>query len=155
MTEKDANHKGCVLVIIADGYDEKEAVAFLSLLRQAGVCVKSVGLTSGLASSAHGVRIKPDLTFADIEGFMDATPISIVILPEGGQNLARMENDPRVHRLLRRIVAQRGRIATGPEGLRIVRAAKVWGNEQREAVLARRPDQRPEAFARYLVARLK
>jgi hypothetical protein len=86
---------------------------------------------------------------------MDATPISMVILPEGGQNLARMENDPRVHRLLRQVVAQRGQIATGPEGLRIVRSAEAWGNGQRDAVLVRRPDQLPEAFARYLIARLK
>jgi putative intracellular protease/amidase len=155
LTERGTNHKGCVLVVIADGFDEKEIVAFLSLLRQEGLCVKSVGLTSGLTGGTHGVWLKPDLTFTDVEGFMDATPISVVILPEGGQNLARMENDPRVHRLLRRVVAQRGRIATGPEGLRIVRAAEVWCNGHREAVLVRQPDQLPGAFTRYLIARLK
>jgi hypothetical protein len=155
LTERDTNHRGCILVVVADGFDEKEIVAFLSLLRQEGLCVKSVGLTSGLTDGTHGAWLKPDLTFADVEGFMDATPISLVILPEGGQNLAGMENDPRVHRLLRRVVAQRGRVATGPEGLRIVRAAEVWGDGQGEAVLVRRPGQLPGAFTRHLIARLK
>lgn len=155
LTEKDSHHKGCILVVVADGFDEKEIVTFLSLLRQEGLCVKSVGLTSGLTGGTHGVWLKPDLTFADVEDFMDATPISMVILPEGGQNLVRMENDPRVHRLLRQVVAQRGRIATGPEGLRIVRAAEAQGNGQGEVVLVRRPDQLPGAFTRYLIERLK
>ena len=69
--------------------------------------------------------------------------------------MTRMENDPRVHRLLRRVVAQRGQVATGPEGLRIVRAAEVWGDRPGETVLVRQPNQLPEAFAQDLVSRLK
>ena len=139
-----------------------EAIAFISLLRQAGLYVKSVGLTSGLIDSAHGVRIMPDLTFTDLNGLADTTAIRVVILPGGKQSLARLEADPRVHRLLRQVVAQRGQIVTSPEGLRVPRSAVVWGSEPGEAdddermpVLVREPGQSVEAFARDLIRRLR
>jgi hypothetical protein len=154
--------QSCALIVIADGFEEIEAIVFLSLLRQAGLCVKSVGLTSGPIGSAHGVWIMPDLTFADLDDLADTTAVSVVILPEGSQSLARLETDPRVHRLLRQVVAQRGQIITSPEGLRVPRAAAVWGNEPGEAdddrrmpVLVREPGQSPETFVRDLIGRLK
>lgn len=134
----------------------------ISLLREAGLCVKSVGLTSGLVSSAHGVWLMPDLTLADLDRLTQTTSINVVILPGGTQNISRLEADPRVHKLLRQAVAQRGQIATGSEGLRVLRAAAVWGDGSREAddgqrmpVLLREPGQSPEAFARALIRRLK
>ncbi len=160
LVAKGVNQR-CVLVIIADGFDEAETIVFLSLLRQAGLCVKSVGLTSGLVSSVHGVWLKPDLTLADLDGPTDTPSISAVILPEGRQSLARLEADPRVHRLLRRVVAQRGRIVTGHDGLQVARAAGVLLNEPRELdddsmpVLLRKPEQSLGTFARDLIRRLK
>jgi hypothetical protein len=158
---KDTNQK-CVLVVIADGFEETDAIVILSLLRQAGICVKSVGLTSGLIGSAHGVWIMPDLTLADLDRLTNATPISLVILPEGRHSLARLEADPRVHRLLRHVVAQRGQIVTSAEGLRVPRAAALWdnkpgevGDSQRMPVLLREPGQSPEALALDLIRRLK
>jgi hypothetical protein len=158
---KDTNQKS-VLVVIAEGFNEIEAIVFLSLLRQAGLCVKTVGLTSGLISSAHGVWLMPDLTLADLDRSTDAISVSAVILPGGGRSLSQLETDPRVHRLLRRVVAQQGQIVTGREGLRIPRAAAVWASELGESddepglpVLLRPPDQSLEAFIRDLIRRLK
>jgi DJ-1/PfpI family len=158
---KDTNLR-CALVIIADGFEEIEAIVFLSLLRQAGLCVKSVGLTSGLVGGAHGVWIMPDLTLADLDRLTNTTFINAVVLPEGEPSLAKLEADPRVHRLLRQIVAQRGQIVTTQDGLRVARAAAVWGNGQGEinsdpmmAVLWRKPEQSPEIFIRDLIRKLK
>lgn len=152
----------CALVIIADGFEETETIVFLASLRQAGLCVKSASLTSGLVGSVHGVRLMPDLTLADLDRLTDTAFISAVILSEGRQSLSRLEADPRVHRLLRRVIAQRGRIVTSREGLRVLRAAAVWVDEpgeaddgQRMPVLLREPGQSPEAFARELIRRLK
>jgi putative intracellular protease/amidase len=161
MSSKDNNQK-CVLVVIADGFEETDAIVILSLLRQAGIYVKSVGLISGLIGSAHGVWIMPDLTLADLDRSIDGASIGIVILPEGRQSLARLEADPRVHRLLRRVVAQRGHIVTSAEGLRVPRAAALWGEEpgaadddQRMPVLLRERGQSPEVLALDLIRRLK
>lgn len=162
MLPEDTNQERCALVVIADGFEETEVTVFLSLMRQAGLCVKSVGLTSGLIGSARGVWLMPDLTLTDLDRFTKTTSISAIILPEGGQSLARLEADPRVHRLLRQVVAQQGRIATSQEGLRVLRAAAMWGNEPGEAddgrgtsVLLREPGQSLETFAQDLVRRLK
>jgi hypothetical protein len=121
-----------------------------------------VGLTSGLIGSVHGVWIMPDLTLTDLDHSLDAMSISAVILPEGRQSLARLETDPRVHRLLRQAVAQRGRIVTGREGLRVLRAAGMWegkpegSNDGQEVpVLLREPGQPLEALAQDLARRLK
>lgn len=154
---KDTTQR-CAFVVIADGFEEVETVVALSLLRQAGLCAKSVGLTSGLVGGAHGVWLMPDLTLADLDD--PVTPVNAVILPEGKRCLTRLEADPRVHRLLRRAVAQRGHIATGSEGLRVSRAAAVWGNkpgtgEESMPLLLRQPKQSLEAFVWDLIRRLK
>lgn len=159
MSDKDGKRR-CALIIVADGFEETEAIVFISLLRQAGLCVKSVGLTSGLVGSAHGVWLMPDLTLADLEHLTNT--ISVIILPGGRQSLARLEDDPRVHRLLRQVVAQQGQIVTSPEGLRVTRTAAVWTNESGEtcderggSVIVREPGQSAETFARDLVQRLR
>ena len=160
MVAKDLR-QSCALVIVAEGFDESETIPILSLLRQAGLCVKSVGLTSGLVGSAHGVWIMPDLTLAELEQLNSTISVSVIILPDGRQSLARLEADPRVHRLLRQVVAQRGRIVTSREGLRVPRAAALWGSESQEVdservtVLLREPEQSPEIFVQNLIRILK
>jgi hypothetical protein len=158
---KDANQK-CALVIVADGFEETDTVVLISQLRQAGLCVKSVGLTSGLVGSAHGVWIMPDWTLADLERLTGTIAISVVILPEGRASLARLEADPRVHQLLRQVVAQQGQIVTSREGLRVPRAAAVWSDEVRDvqsdstmAVILRERELPLEVFVQDMVRRLK
>jgi hypothetical protein len=152
----------CTLLIIADGFEETGVVAILSALRQAGVCAKTVGLTSGLIGGMHGVRLKPDLTIADFDHLTNTLSIPLVILPEGRQGLSRLEIDPRVHRLLRRVVAQRGQIVTSYEGMQVIRVAAIWGEEmgeikdgQKRPVILREPGQSSEALAQDLVRWLK
>lgn len=62
MSVKSSQQK-CVLMLIADGFSETEAVVILSALRKAGIYAKSAGLTSGLISGAHGIPIMPDFSF--------------------------------------------------------------------------------------------
>lgn len=152
----------CALIIIAGGFDEPETIVWLSALRQAGLCAKSVGLTGGLISGAHGIGLRPDLTFVDLDHLLKTTTISLVILPGGEQGLAGLERDPRVYKLLRQAVAQGGQIVTGPEGLQIPRTAAVWNNgsgqtvdDQKGPVLLRDPAEPLEAFVQNLIRRLR
>jgi putative intracellular protease/amidase len=161
LSVEENKQKKCALIIIADGFEETGVTVFLSLMRQAGLYVKSVGLTSGLISSVHGVWLMPDLTLTDLDLLINTTPISVIILPEGRQSLARLESDPRVHRLLRQVVAQRGKIVASQEGLRVLRAAALWGSEsgagddvRGRSVLLREPGQSVETFARDLMRKL-
>jgi hypothetical protein len=82
----------------------------------------------------------------------------LVILPEGRQGLARLEIDPRVHRLLHQVVAQQGQIVTGREGIQVIRMAGIWDGKPGEtnsghkgAVLLREPGQSSEALVRDLI----
>ncbi len=54
-----------VLVVVVNGFEETETVAMITILRQAGLCVKSVGLTSGLVASAHGPPPGAIISFRD------------------------------------------------------------------------------------------
>lgn len=134
---------------------------WLSTLRQAGLCVKSVGLTSGLVSGVHGIRLMPDLAFADLESLLTTTAISLVILPGGKRSIARLEADPRVHGLLRQVVGHCGQIVTGPEGLSLSRIAATCRSEAGGTDPAREPplllhdlEKSPEVFAHDLIRRL-
>ena len=161
MSIKDTSQT-CAVILLADGFEETDAIVVLGLLRQAGLCVKSLGLTSGLICSAHGVCILPDLTFDDLDRLTEATAIRMVILPEGRNGLARLEADPRVHRLLRQVAAERGYIATSTEGLRVPRAAAVWYSQSEETkndqwmpVILREPGESLAGLALSLIRRLK
>ena len=153
--------QSCTVVLVANGFEEAETVALLSLLRQAGLCIKSVGLVSGLIEGARGLSIRPDLTLADLESPEHTIAINAVILPEGKPSLARLEADPRVHKLLKQVMAKQGLVITSREGLRVVRAA-LWGNptghdgdELSSTVIVREPQAPFESFVRDLVRRLQ
>ena len=75
-----------VYMFLADGFEETEALAPLDILRRGGVEVKTVGVTGGYVTGAHGITVKADIL----------PPIALkdnteaVILPGGGvgtQNL--------------------------------------------------------------------
>lgn len=146
----------CALAILAEGFEETDIVTMLCILRQAGLCVKSVGLTSGLVSGAHGIWMMPDMALSDTERY--GALVSLMILPDGEQSLARLEFEPRMHRLLQHVVAQGGRIAASLTGERVLKAAAVWSaaaeNPTSEAaILLRSPGQTIEAFAWELIRR--
>ena len=115
MPTKTALQK-CILTIIAPGFEEAYTISLISILRQAGLCVKSVGMTSGLVSGAYGVCLVPDLILSDLDSLSKTTTFSAVILPENRQCLSRLEADPRLHNLLQQVCAQGGRIVAGTEG---------------------------------------
>ncbi|MCB9079664.1 MAG: DJ-1/PfpI family protein [Anaerolineaceae bacterium] len=159
MSSKASNQR-CVLIIIADGFDEMETITWLTTLRQASLWVKSVGLTSGLISGAYGIGLMPDLSFAELNPLLEATAVNLVILPKGKQSLSRLEADPRVHKLLRQVVEQRGQIITTSESLsllKVVLRVNEFGeldNDQKAAVLLYNPAASLETFAQNLIRKL-
>lgn len=151
----------CVLMIMTNGFEEIEAVTLLSTLRQAGLCVKSVALTSGLVGGLHGIWLMPDLALADLDRLMETGQISLVILPASQQSLTSLAVDPRVHRLLRQVVAQEGQIAATPDGLALLQTADIYpyslteiDARQDEPILRRDPAMSPQLFAQMLIRRL-
>lgn len=87
-----------VLVPLAEGFEELEAVTIIDLLRRAEIEVVVAGLQSGPVKSSHGVQILPDTALDAVV----ARNFDMVVLPGGMPGAAHLRDDPRVQEILQR-----------------------------------------------------
>ncbi len=66
-----------VLVPLAEGCEEMEAVTIIDLLRRGGVEVVAAGLEDGPVTGSRGTRILPDMTLDEALG----QEFDMVVLP--------------------------------------------------------------------------
>jgi len=86
-----------VAIILADGFEELEAVAIIDVLRRAGIDVVSAGLKEGPVSSARKVKIIPDASIDEI----NSNDFDMVVLPGGLPGSDNLNADKRVGDLIR------------------------------------------------------
>ena len=85
-----------VLVPLADGFEEIEAVTVIDLLRRADIEVVVAGLGSGPVTGSHGITVQTDTTLAEaLERDYD-----MVVLPGGLPGADHLEADQRLRELL-------------------------------------------------------
>jgi len=90
-----------VLVPLADGCEELEAVTIIDLLRRAGIEVVSAGLKPGVVKASRGVQLVPDMTLdSALQDEYD-----MVVLPGGMPGAAHLKSDARILRLLKDMAA--------------------------------------------------
>ena len=92
-----------VLVPLAQGCEELEAVTIIDLLRRAEVEVVTAGLTEGPVRASRDTVLLPDTT---LEAVADQD-FDMVVLPGGLPGARYLEEDPRLCAILRRH-AERG-----------------------------------------------
>lgn len=93
-----------VLVPLAQGCEELEAVTVIDLLRRAQIEVVTAGLAPGPVTGSRGTVLVPDTTLEQaLHGDYD-----MIVLPGGQPGATNLENDPRILELVRRM-AERGR----------------------------------------------
>lgn len=81
-----------VLVPLADGVEEMEAVIVVDMLRRAEWHVLTVGLKPGTVTAARGTRLPPDGVWDKIDpGLFD-----MLVIPGGARGVAALRGDPRV-----------------------------------------------------------
>jgi 4-methyl-5(b-hydroxyethyl)-thiazole monophosphate biosynthesis len=86
-----------VLIPLADGFEEIEAVTVIDILRRGGVDVVTAGLQPGPVSGSHGITLLPDCSLDEaLEGDYD-----MMVLPGGLPGADHLGDDARVTRLLR------------------------------------------------------
>ncbi len=90
-----------VLVPLAEGCEELEAVTIIDLLRRAGIEVTVAGLRPGIVKASRGVQLVPDVTL-DV-ALQDA--YDMVVLPGGMPGATHLKEDPRIVDLVRRMAA--------------------------------------------------
>jgi 4-methyl-5(b-hydroxyethyl)-thiazole monophosphate biosynthesis len=85
-----------VLIPLAHGVEETEAVTVIDILRRADISVDTVGLDSGTVTASRGVVLQPDRVIDDVS----AVDYDLIALPGGGDGAKRLMADQRVTALL-------------------------------------------------------
>jgi 4-methyl-5(b-hydroxyethyl)-thiazole monophosphate biosynthesis len=94
-----------VLIPLAKGFEETEAVAVVDVLRRAGVEVVTAALDEGPVESAHAVKVLADARLDDVaDDTFDA-----VVLPGGLEGTANLAASETLRRVLARHAAE-GRV---------------------------------------------
>lgn len=96
-----------VLVPLAEGFEEIEAVTIIDVLRRAGADVTVAGQSSGPLRASRGVLVKPEVTFKKIKD----QEFSLIALPGGMPGAKNLAEDEIIHALLERAVSQKAWIA--------------------------------------------
>jgi len=86
-----------VLVPIAEGCEELEAVTIIDLLRRANIEVITAGLTSGPVTCSRNTVLLPDTTLDEVM----RSEFDMIVLPGGLPGSDHLNNDPRIHTLLK------------------------------------------------------
>ncbi len=87
-----------VLVPLAQGCEELEAVTIVDLLRRAGIEVVTAGLDARPVTASRGVRLIPDTSLEQVLG----EAFDMVVLPGGQPGSDHLRDDPRIGPLLQR-----------------------------------------------------
>jgi len=96
-----------ILVMMADGFEEIEALAVVDVARRAGIETFMVSVSDkDEVSSARGVRVKADKLLKDI-----AVDKEDVIVIPGGQGVAVLEKSAELAELLKKHRSYNGRVA--------------------------------------------
>ncbi|RMH21553.1 MAG: DJ-1/PfpI family protein [Gammaproteobacteria bacterium] len=97
-----------VLVPLAEGFEEIEAVTVVDLLRRAKVEVVTAGLKDGPVKASRGIVMIPDMT---LEQAAQEEPFDMIVLPGGLPGADYLNADDRVIGLLERTDHNGGYIA--------------------------------------------
>ena len=132
-----------VLVPLAPGCEELEAVTVIDLLRRADVEVVVAGLTPGPVKASRGTVLLPDKLLEEI---LDES-FDMVVLPGGLPGAELLEQDSRVRQILMNTYQQDGLVAAICAAPKVLAATGLLDNRHATAypgVLD--PEQFPTVF---------
>ncbi|MCX7627764.1 MAG: DJ-1/PfpI family protein [Methylophilaceae bacterium] len=92
-----------VLLPLANGCEELEAVTVSDILRRADIEVTTAGLEPGPVRASRGTVLVPDTTLA--QAMMRAPEFDMIVLPGGMPGSEHLKNDARIITLLQRMAA--------------------------------------------------
>ncbi len=101
-----------VVIILAEGFEEIEAITPIDVLRRAGVDLIIAGVGSKTIKGAHGIVFQTDITLDELKNLPDA-----IILPGGLPGAANLQKSEKVKELVKKMDAQKkliGAICAAP-----------------------------------------
>jgi 4-methyl-5(b-hydroxyethyl)-thiazole monophosphate biosynthesis len=94
------------LVVLADGFEELEAAAPITILRRAGLEVVQAGLEPGPVAGSRGITFVPGAPLDDVAD----RDFDLVVLPGGMPGTANLRDNRAVARVVRATLDRGGRI---------------------------------------------
>ncbi len=96
-----------IIVLLADGFEEIEALTPVDMLRRAGLDVKTVGINSKIAVGAHNIPVVCDAVPADIS----LNDVSMAIFPGGMPGSLNLDASPYTDEVIKSVTSRGGHIA--------------------------------------------
>ena len=96
-----------VAVIIAEGFEEIEALTPVDMLRRAGVEVITVGIGGKWATGSHGIKIECDVSAEDA----DLSKIDAVVFPGGMPGALNLDASPFTDKVINAVLKKNGYLA--------------------------------------------
>jgi len=90
-----------VLVPLAHGFEDLEAVTIVDLLRRADIAVVTAGLQPGLVLGSRGIRVQPDAALDEAL----SQDYDLIALPGGLPGADHLRDDARIQALLKDMAA--------------------------------------------------
>jgi protein deglycase len=85
-----------IITILAQGFEETEAITFIDLLRRAKVQVTILGLESRDVRGSHDITVRADALLSEFTG-----PFDGIVLPGGQPGTTTLSNSPLLLDLIR------------------------------------------------------
>lgn len=99
-----------IYILLADGFEEIEALCPLDILRRAGLSVLTVGIDKQEIEGAHGITVKADISSKDLP-IDSIDKIDALILPGGMPGTKNLDNSRFVHAMIDSAIANDSYIA--------------------------------------------
>ena len=115
-----------VLVPLAQGCEELEAITITDLLTRAGIEVVTVGLDDKPVKASRGIVLMPEHTIDDVMG----QEFDMIVLPGGLPGADHLNNDPRIQQLVKKLYQQNRFIAAICAAPRVLATAGILDNKQ-------------------------
>lgn len=96
-----------IAVLLADGFEEIEALTPVDMLRRAGLDVKTVGINGKIAAGSHSIPVICDLDTSEV----NLSEVSMVIFPGGMPGSLNLDASPFTDKIIAAVTKNGGRIA--------------------------------------------
>lgn len=94
--QKEIGKIKMVYVLLAQGFEEIEAITPIDLLRRAEVEVITVGVTGKMVTGSHGITVEADITLDEV----NPNGLELLVLPGGNPGFKNLEQNKVVQDLI-------------------------------------------------------
>ena len=96
-----------IAILLADGFEEIEALTPLDILRRAGLDVKTVAIGSKIAIGSHGISVICDVSASEV----NLSELTMVVLPGGMPGSLNLDASEHTAKMIDAVLENGGRLA--------------------------------------------